>query len=608
MTTGRPISKSDFKLALECERKLVYKRRGYPGSVAEDPFLEFLQDGGFMVEAVARALFPHGVDASEAGYPVRAVRDAKRESRPIALFEPDFSSNGLRARVDILAVEEGRVRLIEIKAASLDADARGSQPFRGSRGGIDSGWRPYLLDVAFQTMVVRSALGDDVGVQPELCVVDISRPCGEACTFKFIELIDARDAGFGRPRARYLGELDALRADHCLRFEVVSSEVSELLPEVASLVARLRSDELDAGPAPIRRECRDCEYRGAASGSEQDGFAECWGPLARARHHILDLHRIDIVDGRDRSGLRELIELGVAEIADLPDHVLGESESTVGRRQAMHRECVRSGREWIDGALAAELRAIPWPHHFVDFETSRTPLPYHGGMRPYGQNAFQFSCHTIERPDSHTLLHREWINLHDGYPNFHFAAALRDAIGEAGAMLVWSHHERSVLREIAEELHRIGSDPPLASWIDRLVAPPDEGGRIFDLHDLCRKHHLHPDMKGRTSIKYALPAVWGADESLRKHAWFRDYERYEGEVLLDPYRALEDAMAGVTSVEAVRNGTAAMRAYQEMLFGVGRTDASQREARRQLLLRYCALDTIAMVVIWMYWLRRLGIT
>ena len=90
MTTGRPISKSDFKLALECERKLVYKRRGYPGSVAEDPFLEFLQDGGFMVEAVARALFPHGVDASEAGDPVRAVRDAMRESRPIALFEPDF--------------------------------------------------------------------------------------------------------------------------------------------------------------------------------------------------------------------------------------------------------------------------------------------------------------------------------------------------------------------------------------------------------------------------------------------------------------------------------------------------------------------------------------
>jgi hypothetical protein len=45
----------------------------------------------------------------------------------------------------------------------------------------------------------------------------------------------------------------------------------------------------------------------------------------------------------------------------------------------------------------------------------------------------------------------------------------------------------------------------------------------------------------------------------------------------------------------VTEGTSAMRAYQEMLYGVSRNDDSTKERWRRLLLQYCELDTAAMV-------------
>ena len=44
-----------------------------------------------------------------------------------------------------------------------------------------------------------------------------------------------------------------------------------------------------------------------------------------------------------------------------------------------------------------------------------------------------------------------------------------------------------------------------------------------------------------------------------------------------------------------------MRTYQEMLYGVRRSDIQFRAASRQSLLNYCRLDTAAMVMIWMHW-------
>ncbi len=53
--------------------------------------------------------------------------------------------------------------------------------------------------------------------------------------------------------------------------------------------------------------------------------------------------------------------------------------------------------------------------------------------------------------------------------------------------------------------------------------------------------------------------------------------------------------------EVVTEGAGAMRAYQEMLYGVSRHNEVLKEQWRRLLLQYCELDTAAMVMVWAHW-------
>jgi hypothetical protein len=102
-----------------------------------------------------------------------------------------------------------------------------------------------------------------------------------------------------------------------------------------------------------------------------------------------------------------------------------------------------------------------------------------------------------------------------------------------------------------------------------------------------------------------LPAVWFQNAKVRNHPWFSLYAREKDGRLLEPYETLEPLPFGDDAIEdeaeAVREGTGAIRTYQEMMYGLRRTDAAFRAAQKQLLLNYCKLDTAAMVMIWMHW-------
>ena len=607
----RSLSKSTFKLGLGCETKLHYKRHRYPSMATDDPYLEFLADGGFMVEAIARAHFPDGLtvtsSANEDEFEVtaRLLKGMKRG----CIFEASFRHDGLSARVDILKVDGKSIRLIEVKASSFNSEEDGPNPFRGRRDGIAAKWRPYLEDVAFQVHVVASSLGPGYEVRPELCLVDKAKTCSEDMIFRHIELIPASERSFGKPAAVFKGDHKAVINDSLVAFVDASAEVEELRSEVeqgAQAMCAAYLDENAARPAPtLGRHCRDCEYRGAAAPGEADGFRECWGPLADARHHVLDLYRLDLYDRPESGRLAGLIADHICEISDIPESTV-RAESATGKRQLVQIRCTRSQTEHVDPEMAAALDHGRLPLHFVDFETSRLAVPYHAGMQPYEQIAFQFSCHTmhsISAPPRHS----EWINLEDAYPNFQFAKQLRRAIGDDGCMLVWSPHERSALQDIQRQMVRYGKeDRDLHAWIESLVRPADEGGRLLDLHDVCRSHYFHPSMRGSTSIKKVLPAVWSGNAELRAHPWFREYLRDGPDGPLSPYDALDGTLLASTAVDAVRDGTGAMRAYQDMLYGFRRNDQEYRDIQRKLLLQYCKLDTAAMIMIWMHWMSRLG--
>ncbi len=617
------LSKSNFLLGCDCPVKLKYSKSGYPSLNNSNSFLEFFADGGFMVEALARALFDDGVwMVPEAGEtPEQATARLMAVPGDGVWFEPTFVIHDMLVRVDILQRKDEVLRLIEIKAKSYDS-RESETPFRGKREGILGGWREYLLDITYQTNVLE-LMYPKMTVVPELCLVDTSKTCLEEAIFKKVELVTDKDPGSTGPRAIYRGDIVALRNQHFLGFLNVRLEVDELIASVrsqANSLLKISADPSIAIDPPLGSKCRDCEYRNI--NSLRNGFAECWGALAAGDPHIVDLYGAGLLAdaaGNSKEGLNWLMKNGISKLVEIPPKIIDKNKST-GKRQIRQLECTKTGDEWIDPALQAELDACEYPLHFVDFETSRLAVPYHKGMQPYEQIAFQFSCHTILKPGDKELQHTEWINVDDAFPSFHFARALRDAVGESGTIFVWSDFEQNTLRDIRRQMTSYNhADKEIAAWIDEIVPDRKDGGRVQDLLELCKEHYYHPDMGGSMSIKFVLPAIWGGNEEHWRNPWFAKYFRESLDGALDPYSALTGLIleaernnisndeAKETAVEAVRDGIGAMRSYQEMMYGLSRTDAKHRDAVKKMLLQYCELDTAAMVIIWKHWISRLAI-
>ena len=64
--------------------------------------------------------------------------------------------------------------------------------------------------------------------------------------------------------------------------------------------------------------------------------------------------------------------------------------------------------------------------------------------------------------------------------------------------------------------------------------------------------HYHPEMKGKTSIKKVLPAVWNNNPWLHNDPWFADYKPSEGSSL-NPYDRLVDMTIGLEASEVVED-------------------------------------------------------
>ena len=601
------ITKSDFKIGHDCIYKLKYKKAKYPSKLEENEYLKFFADCGFMVEALAHALFPEGKAPTPLGGETLAEATDRAFSEPgnAVWFEPTFVANGFSARIDMMTRRDSTLDLIEIKAKSFDPTE--DSTLWAKRGdGVAGDWESYLIDVAFQTMVVRLA-HPGFTVVPKLCLVDVSKTCSEEALYDKIELRKRDDADRSAPSAVFCGDAARLRDDHLLVFVDVSEYVEHLMPEViksAELFRDAMSGSTPLGDSPIGASCKMCEYRGAAL--SPSGFGECWGELAGARPHILDMYYASSIG--DKGGLERVVSTGRAGILDIDESQIDGGKS-VGARQLRQIRAVKTGKEQVESELEVELSSLPYPLYFLDFETSRIPVPYHVGMNPYEQIAFQFSCHVLRSPDSKELEHFEWINTEDVYPSFEFAQQLRRVLGNDGTIFVWSPFEQTTIKDIVKQASKYKfADANLIGWLSDLHLATKDGGRIFDLMRLCERSYYHPAMNGRVGIKFVLKAIWQNTPWLWNDPWFIEYVKRDGDGrVLDPYMSLSAepfAYAGERTgleLEVVREGVGAMRTYQEMLYGMHRGDVAFRNAQRDLLLQYCKLDTAAMVIVWKYW-------
>ena len=144
ISNDRYLTKSRFKLGLECPNKLFYtrKEKEYANNKKDDPFLKALAEGGFQVEELARMHYPNGILIEGKGWeyeePWQRTQKLLQQEN-VVIFEAAFLIDGLFIRTDILVKKGNSIKLIEVKSKSYDP--LDEYIFIGKRGGLVKSWK-----------------------------------------------------------------------------------------------------------------------------------------------------------------------------------------------------------------------------------------------------------------------------------------------------------------------------------------------------------------------------------------------------------------------------------------------------------------------------------
>lgn len=619
-------------MGLECPTKLFYTaHKEYANQKQSDPLMMALAKGGFQVEEYARRLHAPGV-LIESRDPEEAV---EQTMAAIAIgqvvFEGAFVFENLYIRCDMIKVRDNIIELIEIKAKSFDGNSSVQNEMMTKGGTIKSGWKSYLWDVAFQKHVIEQVFPDKV-VIPYLMMADKSKRAGINGLHEKFKVTKGQDM---RMAIEVDPSLDLSSAGESLVCKVdVSRPVHSIeegvdkAPDGLSFYEAIEqySDALESGKriSPVLgKKCKGCEFRGDESDEEnRSGFNECWAEkLPKAD---LDAPKpFAIWDNRDADA--QIKEEGILLARNLGDFISEEISAPISRkgRQQLQLESIKDPEKELTvftDELRAELDELEYPLHFIDFETSTNPLPHFKGQRPYEQVAFQFSHHILHQ-DGRLVHANQFLQADPGtFPNFEFVRALRSAVGDRGSIFRYSHHENTVLRQIYRQLE--DSDEvdkqELQTFIDHITQVKDGpvGARnMIDLLPLMKRNYYNPQMQGSNSIKQLLPASIQGSPRIKKmfslplskngiHSLnFPNDWVWLKAGFNDPYKALPLPFAEFDldhlsdyfeEDEELAEGGAAAMAYGKLQY----TSLSEpeREAVKSALLKYCELDTLAMVI------------
>src|SRR5688572_9499601 len=104
MTSPRYLTKSRYKLAMECPSKVFYtNKKEYANQKIDDPFLRHLADGGFQVGKLAQCYFAGGEEIDTLDYEEALQKTdelLKREN--VTIFEAAFRHENLFIRADVV--------------------------------------------------------------------------------------------------------------------------------------------------------------------------------------------------------------------------------------------------------------------------------------------------------------------------------------------------------------------------------------------------------------------------------------------------------------------------------------------------------------------------
>jgi hypothetical protein len=646
----RYLTKSRYKLGLECPTKLYYtnKSNEYANVKLDDPFLQALADGGFQVEALARLEYSDGHLIQAEHYEYQKAIDETKEllkQENCVIFEAAFGYKNLFIRTDILVKKGNQIQLIEVKAKSFDPTDENI--FIGKRGALVPAWKPYLFDVTFQRYVIQKSF-------PEFQIKSFLKMADKTKTAKVNGLNQlfriSKNGDKRKDTLQLVSDFSEIGASSVLS----KINIDEIINKIESsyykyseefnlnfedgirfLALNYESDTKIDFPISFSA-CKKCEFKHDPNKPQlKSGFETCfrtqlnWTPVEFNKPNLMEVWDF-------KGGNKLFNEYQVLLMEELTKELypLKVESGKISRteRQWLQIEKQVQNDDTIfvlKDELKEEMESWIYPLHFIDFETSAVALPFNKGRKPYEQVAFQFSHHVAH--ENGTIEHaNEFLLAEAGaFPNFEFVRTLKKAMGEKGTIFRYSSHENSILNAIYLQLKNSDETDKeeLIEFIQTISHSKNDSVEFWngerDMVDLCavyKKYYFDPHTKGSNSIKAVLPAILRRSDFLQNkyqqelgtigvssknfsstHKWLAVKD---GEVQ-NPYKLLPSVFENwsndqldelLSDVEDLNNGGAALTAYGFLQY----TDMSQQERDKitEALLRYCELDTLAMVMLW----------
>lgn len=258
----------------------------------------------------------------------------------------------------------------------------------------------------------------------------------------------------------------------------------------------------------------------------------CWPELPE--HHVSTLYRLGKVKAQS------LIAEGVQTVDQID---AGIKLSAIAARQV---DSVRSEKMIVEAGLSGDLESLNFPAAFLDFETVSMAIPVWEGCAPYTQVPVQFSSHMMGVDGQ--VEHSEWLADPGGDPRPSLAHALVSACADATSVVAYNAgFERACIMGLVEVC------PELEEELVTIA------GKLVDLLPIVRNNVYHPQFHGSFSIKSVLPALVPG--------------------------------AGYGELEVASGDVAALK-LEQMMLGELKGDSGEL---REALLKYCEMDTYAMV-------------
>ena len=653
MTESRYLTKSKFRLAMECPSKLYYAGKNeYANLKLQDEFLQNLANGGFQVGALAKSYFPEGTEVT-AQDPEEALAQTEEllKAENITVFEPAFLYKQFYVRPDIVVKQGNKLELIEVKAKSCDFADEGG--FLNKDLTVKADWLDKIEDIAFQRYVVAGACGE-FEVTAFLMLADKTAICPSDGLNQKFKLVTA-DGQKKIEVSADLNEIDlSVRLLRPINVDATCTKVYDgsaadykdgyTFEQRVNLFADsyLYDRRLDGR---ISSKCKTCEFQALSFDPDAElksGFHECWGKGLGwkesdfAEPTVLDIWNFQGKEKLIKEGRIKISSVTIDDIKPKPDEKAGLSNK---ERQWLQIEKYQNSNAdiYLDSeGLRAEMTNWTYPLNLIDFETSMPVIPFKKGRRPYEGIAFQFSHHLLH--DDGKVEHaNQFLGALPGeFPNYEFVRALKVSLEtNTGSVFRYHNHENTYLnfiyRQLLADPDDIEDREQLCQFIKTITTSTQgsdeewQGERnMIDLHEMVRRYYYDPATKGSISIKDVLPAVlsssaflqekysepiYGTEDGIPSLNFTEQrWVEFENEKVLNPYKLLpklfvdetdHDNQILLSEVEAINNGGAAMTAYAKLQFQ--EMSLSERQEIEAALLKYCELDTLAMVMICEAW-------